>query len=172
MKIQDFYNPLKRTLLISLHSQYVSEIECEKKIIEYRKRFFKYSFQAFVCTTGKNGGIELFLDCDTPIISNASKLAEIGVAIQNDDYQEIYKYFEEKNTGVIIPIKQAITFTKIPRSTLLNAFSSFVVPQAYSFLDTPSKKELLNNLLKNECKNNWTLDWDENYSAIGKLITR
>lgn len=171
MRIQDVYNPLARTLLISLHPQYVAEIARQKKIIEYRKRFFKDRFQAFVCTTGPQGGIALFLDCDAPIMANASALAKIGSAIQGDDYQEIYQYFEEKDTGTIIPIKQAITLTKLTRPALIKAFPTFTVPQSYLFLDTPAEKDLLTYLLNQECQTSWTLDWAENDAVMSRLLT-
>lgn len=41
MDIEEIYTPLNRTLLISLHPEYVSAIMNQTKIIEYRKRFSK-----------------------------------------------------------------------------------------------------------------------------------
>ncbi|WP_429971101.1 hypothetical protein ACQW5G_00225 [Fructilactobacillus sp. Tb1] len=74
-KIADVYNPLEPTLLMSIHKEYVCEILNGNKIIEYRKSFYKDKFQAFVYTSGKNGGIELYIECDFPIYSDAKKLA-------------------------------------------------------------------------------------------------
>ena len=117
MDIEEIYTPLNRTLLISLHPEYVSAIMNQTKIIEYRKRFFKDAFQAFVCTTGPNGGIELFIDCDAPIISNANNLAIIGSLLQNDDYTEIHDYFNDNNSGFIIPTNCQLKCNFLPMKT-------------------------------------------------------
>ncbi|MEQ6218570.1 hypothetical protein ABMB44_07145 [Levilactobacillus brevis] len=170
MDIEEIYTPLNRILLISLHPEYVSAIMNQTKIIKYRKRFFKDAFQAFVCTTGPNGGIELFIDCDAPIISNANNLATIGSLLQNDDYTEIHDYFNDNNSGFIIPIKSAVSFPKIPRKRLLNEFSNFVVPQSYLFLDDPKKADLLKFLLSISYKDHWTLNWEDKYDSISQII--
>ncbi|MBA1393028.1 ASCH domain-containing protein [Lactobacillus sp. XV13L] len=72
------YDPFLPTLLMSLHQEYVRQILQGEKVIEYRKRFFKDGFQAFVYTTGPNGGIELFIKCAPLIRSDATSLAKIG----------------------------------------------------------------------------------------------
>lgn len=170
MNVEKIYTPLKRTLLISLHPEYVNSIINQAKIIEYRKRFFKDAFQAFVCTTGSNGGIELFIDCDVPIVSNANNLAAIGNLLQNDDYTEIHDYFSVNNSGFIIPIKSAVSFPKISRKALLNKFSNFVVPQSYLFLDDPKKADLLKFLLSMPDKKSWTLNWEDKYQNVSRVI--
>lgn len=111
-KICDVYDPLLPTLLISIHKIYVKRILSGKKVIEYRKKFFNDPFQAFVYTTGKNGGIEMFIKCDAPIIDNAHKLATIGETIQHDNYGDIFDYFKEKIQDILFRL---LKFTSLKR---------------------------------------------------------
>lgn len=165
------YDPLKRTLLMSLHPENVAAIINQTKIIEYRRRFFKAAFQAFVCTTGPHGGIALFLDCDTPITADADHLARLGQRLQGDTYSEIFNYFQPRNTGVIIPIKAAISLQPLDRHWLQQTFPGFSVPQAYLFLDTPAKQPLLDCLLQTPTTQQWALDWTSRYDEIAQLLT-
>lgn len=166
----DVYNPLLPTLLISIHNEYVQEIKSGQKMIEYRKNFFKDSFQAFVYTTGKNGGIELFIKCDTPILSNATTLAKIGNCIQHNNFDEIYTYFKEKNTGVIIPIVEVYQCKKIELGQLKTVLSKFVVPQKYIFLDPPDKAKFLSFLLAQKYTENLTHDWTTLYRQVTRCM--
>ncbi|USS93325.1 hypothetical protein M8332_00195 [Fructilactobacillus ixorae] len=159
-KISEVYNPLLPTLLISIHREYVEEIKKGYKVVEYRKSFFKEPFQAFIYTSGKNGGIEAFILCDQPIISDAKKLANIGSIIENDSYNDIFDYFKEKNTGVIIPIIAVYQIHPIKLNTLRKKFDNFNAPQKYTFLDNTNKKNILEYLLSKtitkSTKNNWS----------------
>jgi len=102
--------PLVPTLLLSLHPENTAAIIAGKKVIEYRRRFFSEPFQAFVYTTGPNGGVNLFITCDQPIKADAQKLAAIGELIQHDDYDELVQYFSAHDTGLIIPITIYVQF--------------------------------------------------------------
>lgn len=169
-KICDVYDPLLPTLLISIHKIYVKQILSGKKVIEYRKKFFNDPFQAFVYTTGKNGGIEMFIKCDAPIIDNAHKLATIGETIQHDNYGDIFDYFKKKNTGYIIPIIEVYQFKKVDLQYLRTELPSFVVPQKYLFLDRQDKQNLLNLLLQQVCSNKLINNWDFYFKQAKKCI--
>ena len=170
-KIEDeVYDPFLPTLLISLHEEYVKEILMGQKIIEYRKRFFKDSFQAFVYTTGNNGGIQLFIKCAPLIRNNATTLAQIGREIQNDDYGEIYDYFMPKDDGCIIPILKSCAVKKISLNQLRTVLPQIVIPQSYLFLDRPDKKVLLDFLLKQEYDDLIVNEWDERFAKIKKIV--
>ena len=166
----EVYDPFLPTLLISLHKEYVKEILTGQKIIEYRKRFFKDSFQAFVYTTGNNGGIQLFIKCAPLIRNNATTLAQIGREIQNDDYDEIYDYFMPKDDGCIIPILKSCAVKKISLNQLRTVLPQIVIPQSYLFLDRPDKKDLLNFLLKQEYDDLIVNEWDERFAKIKKIV--
>lgn len=167
--ISNFYNPQMPALLMSIHQEYVEQILQGTKIIEYRKRFFKDGFQAFVYTTGQHGGIELFMKCAPAIRSDAKTLAQIGQQIQHDDYKEIYDYFSLKNDGCDIPILETCKLKKIPLSKLRAIVPTIVVPQAYLFLDSPEKKALVNYLLAQRVLEHKTNQWDNRYKKISEL---
>ena len=170
-KIKDeVYDPFLPTLLISLHQEYVKEILTGQKIIEYRKSFFKDSFQAFVYTTGSAGGIQLFIKCAPLIRNNAANLAQIGQEIQNDDYDEIYDYFMPKDDGCIIPILKSCAVKKISLNQLRTVLPQIVIPQSYLFLDRPDKKDLLDFLLRQEYDDLIVNEWDERFAKIRQII--
>lgn len=170
-KIEDeVYDPFLPTLLISLHEEYVKEILMGQKIIEYRKRFFKDSFQAFVYTTGNNGGIKLFIKCAPLIRNNAKVLAQIGREIQNDNYDEIYDYFMHKDDGCIIPILKSCAVKKVSLNQLRTVLPQIVIPQSYLFLDRPDKKDLLDFLLRQEYDDLIVNEWDERFAKIKKIV--
>ncbi|MHA3067202.1 hypothetical protein [Lacticaseibacillus saniviri] len=168
MMIGDLINPLMPTLMMSLHPENVAAIKQGHKQIEYRKRFFKDAFQAFVCTTGKNGGIELFIKCDTAIQADAEKLAQIGMTVQQDDYHELVDYFQPSG-GLAIPILRMATVEMIPRVTMQAQFDRFSVPQGYYFLDTREKMPLLSMLSAQEIQAQHTFPWADNYAAIAAI---
>lgn len=72
MMIGDLINPLMPTLMISLHPENVTAIKQGHKQIEYRKRFFKDAFQAFVCTTGKMA----VLNCLSSVIQRFKQMLQ------------------------------------------------------------------------------------------------
>ncbi|USS85988.1 hypothetical protein M3M38_04595 [Fructilactobacillus cliffordii] len=168
--IRSGYDPLLPTLLISIHKEYVDEINAGTKVIEYRKSFFKDQFQAFIYASGKNGGISTFIRCNQPIISDADHLARIGSIVGNDDYHEIFDYFQAKNTGVIIPIRSASQIHKLDLPTLRKQFGNFNAPQKYTFLDKPEKQSLLNYLIDQELVRTMTNDWNHFYAQIANKI--
>ncbi|WP_416353518.1 hypothetical protein ACNAN0_00225 [Agrilactobacillus fermenti] len=148
----------------------MSQVLRGEKVIEYRKKFFPDAFQAFVYTTGKNGGIEFFMKCDPPISADAQTLATIGSAIQKDDYTAIFDYFKEKNTGCLIPITAVSKIAKISLAILRAHYPKFCVPQKYLFLDVPNKQPLFEFLLDQACLANFTNDWHNYYQIIKNII--
>ena len=82
--IKDYYLPKRPTLLFSLHPEPTQAIINGTKILEYRRRFFARPFQAFVYTTGDNGGIQLFLRCDQGLQLVPEQLALVGALLQHD----------------------------------------------------------------------------------------
>lgn len=168
-KIKSVLDPTLPTLLMSIHQEYVEQILQGSKIIEYRKRFFKHGFQAFVYTTGIHGGIELFMKCAPAIRGDAKTLAQIGQQVQHDDYDEIYDYFSPKNDGYEIPILETSSLEKITLSKLREILPNIVVPQAYLFLDTPEKKPLLNYLKEQNILKQKINQWTERSEQIAQL---
>lgn len=168
-KISDFYDPQLPTLLMSIHPEYVNQILQGTKIIEYRKRFFKEKFQAFVYTTGPQGGIQLFLTCAPAIRDDAQVLAKIGQKIQHDDFNEIYDYFLPKNTGCILPILATTSMEKVALSKIRQILPSIAIPQSYLFLDAPDKLILLNFLLKQDAIKHQTNQWEHHFANIANI---
>lgn len=164
------YDPFLPTLLLSMHEEYVNEILIGQKVIEYRKRFFKDSFQAFVYTTGKNGGIELFIKCPSLIQNDAVTLAKIGQLIQHDQYEEIYDYFMPKNDGCIIPILNYCAVKKVALEQLRSVMPEITIPQSYLFLDRPDKQKLLAYLLKQECGTEKDNQWEKYFGEIEQML--
>ncbi|WP_395319989.1 hypothetical protein [Fructilactobacillus frigidiflavus] len=169
-RIKDIYDPLLPTLLISIHKEYVVQIVAGIKIIEYRKKFYPEAFQAFIYTTGKGGGIEAFVKFDAPIINDAQTLSLIGKKIQNDNENEIFAYFEENNSGYIIPIEKVYQLERIPLKILRDTFPKFTVPQKYLFLDRPEKQSLLEFLLNKSYIKYVKNEWNTYYQQIKDII--
>lgn len=170
--IKEIHDPLIPTILMSMHSEYVQRILSGEKVIEYRKRFFKDRFQAFVYTSGKGGGIELFMKCAPLIKSNAETLAKIGQAIQNDSFTDIYDYFKEKDEGCIIPIIEIYGMTKIPISKLRAIYPDIKVPQSYFFLNNSKKINLLNFLLNEKYVDKKVIPWNLKNEIINQIVLR
>ncbi|BDR59893.1 hypothetical protein [Lactobacillus xylocopicola] len=164
------YDPFLPTLLISMHGEYVQQILQGQKIIEYRKRFFKDSFQAFVYTTGSRGGIQLFLKCSPAISSDAATLAKIGQVIQGDEYTEIYDYFKEKDEGCIIPIVETCEIAKVSLAQLRSLEPAITMPQNYLFLERPEKKKIFDFLINQSCQNKQVHDWAERFKQIQQVV--
>lgn len=161
--------PLVPTLLLSLHPENTAAIITGKKVIEYRRRFFAEPFQAFVYTTGPNGGVNLFITCDKPIKADAQKLAAIGELIQHDDYDELVRYFSANDTGLIIPIACYMQFPTISLATLRAKCTNFVTPQGYVFLDKPERQSQLSYFQQQPVLKTQTIDWTPKYRAIEAL---
>lgn len=82
--VADFYLHDRPTLLFSLHPEPTQAIIDGSKLLEYRRRFFSEPFQAFVYTSGPNGGIRLYLRCDKGLQLPPDQLALVGALIQHD----------------------------------------------------------------------------------------
>lgn len=171
-KIKNFYGPFVPTLLMSIHEEYVKEILAGTKIIEYRKRFFADEFQAFVYTTGKNGGIQLFMQCAEPVRESAETLATIGQQIQHDNYSELYNYFMPKNDGCLIPIIETCKIEKVSLPKLRELLPSVTIPQSYLFLDRPEKKKVLEYLLNQNILEHQTNQWKKHFEEIARLTKK
>lgn len=141
---------------MSLHPEMAARIGRQEKVLEFRRRFYREPFQAFVCVTGTNGGVGLFLDIDQPLSADAATLIRWGVAEQGDDPAGLRAYFGAATQGVLLPIKTAVTLERAPRDDLRAAFPRFVAPRAYQFLDKPDKQPLLQHLLTLEVQKSWT----------------
>ncbi|MFC6202459.1 hypothetical protein ACFP1L_11360 [Lactiplantibacillus nangangensis] len=161
--------PLVPTLLLSLHPENTAAIITGKKVIEYRRRFFAEPFQAFVYTTGPNGGVNLFITCDQPIKADAQKLAAIGELIQHDDYDELVRYFSANDTGLIVPITSYVQFPMIRLAELRRKFTNFVTPQGYTFLDKLERQAQLTYFQQQPVLKTQTIDWTPKYRAIEAL---
>lgn len=161
--------PLVPTVLLSLHPENTAAIIAGEKVIEYRRRFFDKPFQAFVYTTGPNGGVNLFITCDQPIKADAQKLAAIGELIQHDDYDELVQYFSAHDTGQIIPITSYVQFPMISLAKLRAKFTNFVTPQGYTFLDKPERQAQLTYFQQQPVLKTKTIDWATKYRAIKVL---
>ena len=164
------YDEMLPTLLISLHPENTAAIIAETKIIEYRRRFYQDAFQAFVYTTGAQGGIELFIRCDKPIQATATVLGQIGALLQHDDADEISAYFAARNTGLEIPIVAFERLPKISLATMRTKFSNFVTPQGYTFLDKPERQDQLTFLREQPGYQATTIDWQPKYDQIKDLF--
>lgn len=157
--IKQVWHPDLPTLLLSLHADIAPSILSGKKIIEYRRRFFKDKFQAFVYLTGKNGGLELFIQCAQPLVGSVQALTALGVV---DNQEMVQKYFATKNVGYAIPILEVYQFPRIALTQLRNQFGKFTVPHSYLFLDKYDKLKIRNFLLQQPFNakqiNHWTVN--------------
>lgn len=116
--IKDYYLPKRPTLLFSLHPEPTQAIINGTKILEYRRRFFARPFQAFVYTTGDNGGIQLFLRCDQGLQLVPEQLALVGALLQHDAPTTTAAYFEGAKAGLALPITAFTTLPNIPLAQL------------------------------------------------------
>ncbi|VDG25946.1 hypothetical protein [Lactiplantibacillus mudanjiangensis] len=134
--IQSLYDPNRPTLLLSLHPENTQAILTQTKRFEYRRRFYQDAFQAFVYTTGPNGGVDLFIQCETPIRGTADELAQLEQA----DPESLRQYFAGLESGLAIPISKVVELPKLSLATLKTRFSNFVAPRSYVFLDRPARQ--------------------------------
>ncbi|PTM22888.1 hypothetical protein DA798_05520 [Lactobacillus sp. PFC-70] len=156
MLVRTLYHSAKPTLLMSLHPAMATRIQRQEKVLEFRKRFFAHPFQAFVCITGPQGGVGLFLDVDQPEEADVATLIQRGMQVQQDDPVALRQYFGTAERGLALPIRTAATLSLVPRDQLRAKFPGFVAPRAYQFLDKPAKRPLLNDLLTSDVQSSWT----------------
>lgn len=156
MQVREFYQPDKPTLLMSLHPEMAAQIGRQEKVLEFRRRFYREPFQTFVCVTGTNGGVGLFLDIDQPLSADVATLIRRGVAEQGDDPASLRAYFESTERGVLLPIRTAVVLEGVTRQALRAEFPHFVAPRAYQFLSRPAQQPLLRRLLTLEVRTAWT----------------
>lgn len=116
--VADFYLHDRPTLLFSLHPEPTQAIIDGSKLLEYRRRFFSEPFQAFVYTSGPNGGIRLYLRCDKGLQLPPDQLALVGALIQHDSPAVTAAYFKDVAQGVALPITAFTTLPNIPLDQL------------------------------------------------------
>ncbi|WP_265478629.1 hypothetical protein [Lactiplantibacillus plantarum] len=170
--IKDYYLPKRPTLLFSLHPEPTQAIINGTKILEYRRRFFARPFQAFVYTTGDNGGIQLFLRCDQGLQLVPEQLALVGALLQHDAPTTTAAYFEGAKAGLALPITAFTTLPNIPLAQLRRQFENFVTPRSYVFLDQPDRQAQLDGLLTQPCESLTILDWRKRYAALATLLQK
>ncbi|MFC6179929.1 hypothetical protein [Lactiplantibacillus daowaiensis] len=170
MKLTTLYDPQRPTLLLSLHPENTQAILAQTKWLEYRRRFFQQAFQAFVYTTGRQGGVNLYLQCGQPIKADAATLAQIGQQVQNDDYDKLYDYYAAQNTGLTIPILKAVQLPQTSLKSLRTRFSNFVTPQSYVYLNRPERQSQLDYLLTQPVLSIKTNDWTTKIPLIQTLL--
>lgn len=168
--IQDYYLAERPTLLFSLHPEPTQAIIKGTKVLEYRRRFLTRPFQAFVYTTGVNGGIQLFLRCDQGLQLAPEQLALVGALLQHDAPAATAAYFEGLQAGVALPITAFTTLANIPLVELRAQFANFVTPRGYVFLDQPERQAQLDWLLTRPCEPLTVLDWRKRYAALATLL--
>lgn len=156
MQVREFYEADKPTLLLSLHPAMAARVQRQDKVLEFRKRFYQRPFQAFVCVTGPDGGVGLFIDVAQPETAAVATLIQRGMRTQRDDPAALRTYFGTATQGLALPIRTAVTLRRLPRERLREQFPGFVAPRAYQFLDKPEKRPLLQYLLTAEVVASWT----------------
>lgn len=150
--VQDYYDPQLPTLLFSLHPQPAAAIAAGDKVIEFRRRFYPRAFQAFIYTTGKQGGIGSYVQCAPAITAAPAVLGQLGARLQGDDPQATVAYLAPASTGLAIPVTSAITFEPVSLADLKAQFPNFVAPRSYVYLDRPPRRDQLAYLLDQDCQ--------------------
>lgn len=150
--IQDYYDPQLPTLLFSLHPQPAAAIATGAKVIEFRRRFYPSAFQAFIYTTGKQGGIGSYVQCAPAIAAAPAVLGQLGAKLQGDAPQATMAYLVPASTGLAIPVTTVITFEPVGLADLKAQFPNFVAPRSYVFLDRPQRQDQLAYLLGQDCQ--------------------
>jgi len=168
--VRTVYDPDLPTLLLSLHPENTQAIVAQTKVIEYRHRFFKQPFQAFVYTTGSQGGVNLFMKCDQPIKATVNSLAQIGYRLQDESSKSVNAYFKAQNSGVAIPITEWVRFPLIRLKTLRIRFDNFVTPRSYVFLNQQSRQTQLDYFLQQPILKRGLTDWTAKYADLADLI--
>ncbi len=150
--IQDYYDPQLPTLLFSLHPQPAAAIAAGDKVLEFRRRFYSRAFQAFIYTTGKQGGIGSYVQCAPAITAASAVLGQLGAKLQGDDPQATMAYLAPASTGLAIPVTTVITFEPVRLANLKAQFPNFVAPRSYVFLDRSQRRAQLAYLLDQDCQ--------------------
>jgi len=164
------YDPHYPVLLLSLHPNSTQAILAQTKILEYRRQFYRQPFQAFVYTTGSQGGVTLFIKCDQPIEAEVATLAQIGRQLQHDDSAELKAYFGTHNSGLAIPITEWVQIPRISLATLRTRFTNFVVPRSYVYLNHANRQSQLDYLLAQSVIQQQVINWSSKYAVIDKLL--
>jgi len=169
LTMQDYYVEELPTLLFSLHPAATEAIIASTKVIEYRRRFFTEPFQAFVYTTGKRGGVQLYLRCDAGLQLNVAQLAKMGTLLQ-PNAGSVTDYFAQTDHGIALPITAFTTFPTISLPQLRQRFTNFVTPRSYVFLDRPERQVQLQWLLQQTCAPLTNRDWVPKYQLLQPLL--
>lgn len=167
-KVISMYDAHLPTLLLSIRTPFVEDIKSNKKIIEYRKKYYNGPTQAFIYSSGLDKTIELFVKFDTPIIDDSEFLASLGLLIQNDDPKGTTDYFQNKS-GYALPIIEYATFKRIHLQEFKYLFPKVNPPQSYLSLDNDDKKPVLDYLLQRNIIEKQQTAWLDNYK---KFITK
>ena len=121
-------------VLLSIKPRYVREIECGKKLYEFRKRIFKKDIDeilVYASAPVKQIVGKIYIDKiieDTP--QNLWSYCQKYAGICKDDF---FKYFQGKEKGYAIKIKEYKAFDEPINPYIMNY--NFVPPQSYAYIE-------------------------------------
>ncbi|MBQ9206785.1 MAG: ASCH domain-containing protein [Treponema sp.] len=131
-----------KTVLISIHPQYVDLISSGKKKIEFRKRNFACPVKRFVVySTAPVSKIVGFFDVEDIECTTPQKLWENYASVGGIEQKDYFEYYANTSNAVGIRIKKYTPFQNAFNISVLNT----TPPQSYKYL-TDRDFILVNNL--------------------------
>lgn len=131
-----------KTVLISIHPQYVDLISSGEKKIEFRKRNFSSQIKHFVVySTAPVCKVVGFFDVENIETATPQKLWEDYSSVGGIKQEDFYNYYANTSNAIGIHIKQYTKFRNAFNISLLNT----TPPQSYKYL-TDREFDLAKNL--------------------------
>ncbi|RXI78124.1 hypothetical protein [Levilactobacillus suantsaii] len=168
--ITTIYDPQVPTLLMALHPKATTAVLSGHKIVEFRKRFFPQAFQAFVYTTGR--GVQFFMRCDAAHQGTPATLAKFGNMMQHDTFAATMGYFQDKTSGLAIPITATYRLAHtVTLPDLRAVVPTVTIPRGYLRLDQPERADLLTFLTQQPYNLQRQVDWQRRQPMVQALFS-
>jgi len=130
-------------IVLSLNPEPFEQIISGRKHFEYRTRFRRSRFVAFIYVTRPVQQIRAVMECGDPIFGSARKIADFAEHDQPGNGRAIYDYLASSGKGCAIPIVRTREFEPLTLARMRKDFG-FSPPQFYSALEkTPDFLEFL-----------------------------
>ena len=130
-------------ILLSLNPEPFNDIISGRKHFEYRTRFRRSRFVAFIYVTRPVQEIRGIMECGDPIFGSARKIADVAERDQPGNGRAIYDYLSLSGKGCAIPIVRIREFDPLGLARMRKDFG-FCPPQFYSALEkTPEFLDFL-----------------------------
>lgn len=122
-------------LLISLHQEYLAQIQAGVKKFEYRRKFFAKPAKAFVYVNSPISQIAALVTLGFPIIDSVEKIAQIAENVHSGHGKAIVDYMDGLQRGYAIPILNCKELKRVHLRDIRAKFPHFAPPQSYIILN-------------------------------------